>query len=121
MLSSDRLDPPTPQLSVSQQARLWQMVTDRVHPDKIDAYLFKCGVDRSQLDTLYSDLNLRRSHLLACYKMKRNVRGIGVLVMLFAIGIPVLLGEQSAVIISIGLLVYGSALAITGHLTVFRR
>lgn len=97
------------------------MITDRVHPDKVDAYLKSCGIDYSQLEGAYAALNLRRLHLLDCYRMKRNVRIIGVLVVIISLGIPGVLGEQKAVVISLGLMVYGIALAVTGNLTIRQR
>jgi hypothetical protein len=78
------------------------------------------GIPESELDDIYAGLNLRRSHLLDCYKMKRNVRVIGVLVVCASVSIPIISTGQTTILVSIGLLVYGVALAITGSLTVYQ-
>jgi hypothetical protein len=108
------------ELSISQQSRLRALIAGRAHPDRIDGFLTQCGIPESELDDFYIGLNMRRSHLLDRYKMKRNVRVIGALVICTSISIPVISAGQTTILVSLGLLVYGVALAITGSLTVFR-
>ncbi len=96
------------------------MIGNRSHPDQIDRFLIQCGIPESELDEFYAGRNLRRSHLLACNKMKRNVRVIGALLICISIGIPVISFGQATILVSLGLLGYGVALAITGNLTVYQ-
>ena len=108
------------ELTTSQQSRLRAMITAGRHPDRIDAYLAEQGLSAAEMDDVLSEANIRRSHLLACYRMKRNVRIIGGLVILCSIGIPAFDSSGAVVLVSLGLLVYGVALMITGSLTVYQ-
>ena len=109
-----------PKLTIAQQSRLRTLLGKRSHPERIDAFLKECGIEEADVDDAYAALNLRRTYLLDRYKMKRNVRVIGLLVMLISSGIPAFGGGQTTILVSIGLLTYGLALAITGSLTVYQ-
>lgn len=105
----------TVQLSIAQQSRLRTLIRQRAHPVRIDDFLKSCGVDEAALDGAYAELNLRRSHVLACYKMKRNARWVGALVILASVAVPVLGDGQMVIMISLGLFVYGVVLVVTGN------
>jgi hypothetical protein len=108
------------ELSVSEQSRLRALVAARQHPDRIEAYLKELAFSTNDIEQVYTAANLRRSHLLACYRMKRNVRLIGGLVILSAVSVPIFDASGTTIVISLGLLVYGIALAITGSMTVYQ-
>lgn len=106
-----------PELSVSQQSSIGRMISDRKHPDAIDAYLTERGFSDSEIADFYTESNLRRGHLLACYRMKRNVRLIGVALLTFSAAVPLFGGP---LLVSITMVVYGIALIATGSLTVYQ-
>jgi hypothetical protein len=106
-----------PDLSVSQQARLRQMIADRRHPDVIDSFLASHGFSEAEIGQFYTETKLRRSHLLDCYRMKRNVRLVGEAILCGAIGIAVFGGSW---LLSVGLIVYAIAIIATGSLMVYR-
>ena len=93
------------------------MISDRKHPDAIDAYLNERGFSESEIADFYTESNLRRCHLLACYRMKRNVRLIGVALLAFSAAVPLIGGP---LLVSITIVVYGIALIVTGSLTVYQ-
>ena len=66
-----------PELSVSQQVKLRKLFADRRHPDEIGSFLTSLGFSDADIAEFYAEENLRRSHLLDCYRMKRNVRLVG--------------------------------------------
>jgi len=109
------------ELTISQQSQLRTLIANRAHPDAIDRFLTGCGIPESELSDAYEDLNIRRRHLLDCYKMKRNVRLIGVLIIVSSIVIPFVSAGQTMILVSIGLLLYGLALAITGNRMVLQQ
>ena len=106
-----------PELSVSQRSSLNRMISDRRHPDAIDAYLVERGFTDTDIAGFYAESNLRRGHLLSCYRMKRNVRLIGVALLAFSAAVPIFGGPF---LLSITMVVYGIALIATGSLTVFQ-
>jgi hypothetical protein len=108
------------ELSVVEQGRVRSMVTQRQHPDRIDAYLQQRGIPNAEIPDVYTALNLRRSHLLDCYRMKRNVRIVGLLMIAGSVSVPVFHATQASIVVSLGLLVYGIALAVTGNLIVYQ-
>ncbi|MCC9656707.1 hypothetical protein [Rhodopirellula halodulae] len=105
-----------PELSASQRSSIRRMISDRRHPDTIDAYLVQRGFSDSDIANYYSESNLRRSHLLACYLMKRTVRLIGVALLAFSAAVPLFGGP---LLVSITIVDYGIALIATGSLTVY--
>jgi len=50
------------------------MIRKAAHPDRIDAFLQEAGFEKSQVDELFTELNLRRKDLLYRYKVHRNMR-----------------------------------------------
>lgn len=106
-----------PELSVSQQTKVRQMIVDRRHPDQIEEYLASLGFSAEDIDEFYRETNKRRSHLLDCYRMKRNVRLVGVAILFGALAVPVLGGSW---ILSVGLIVYAVAIIATGSLLVYQ-
>lgn len=106
-----------PHLSVSQQTRLRQLIADRRHPDAIDAFLASQGLTEMDIALLYGEYNLRRDHLLDCYRMKRNVRFVGVAMLAVALGIHQFGGP---LVVHLGLAVYAIAIIVTGSLTVYQ-
>jgi hypothetical protein len=96
------------------------MISARRHPGRIEAYLAEQGYAPNEIEEIFAKTNLRRSHLLDCYRMKRNVRIVGCLFILGSLGIPVFSSSGTVVLVSLGLLVYGIALTITGSLTVYQ-
>lgn len=105
-------------LSESQRMRLRELLRKAIHPDKVDEFLMGCGALREQLEQAYDDLNLRRSHLLDCYRMKRNVRLVGSVILLVMAVMTFASHGSIPVVISVGLIVYGIALIVTGDLKV---
>ena len=93
------------------------MIADRKHPDLLDAYLNECGFSAAEVEKYYVESNLRRKHLIDCYRMKRNVRLIGVALLVFSIVAPMFGGP---LVVSIPILVYAVALIATGSLTVYQ-
>ena len=108
------------ELTVSEQSRLRSMISARQHPDRIEAYLAERGYSATEIEEIFAESNVRRSHLLDCYRMKRNVRIIGGVIVLGSFSIPVFNSSGTVILVSLGLLVYGIALVITGSLTVYQ-
>jgi hypothetical protein len=106
-----------PELSVSQQTKLRKMLIDRQHPDQIDAFLVSHGFSAADISEFYSEANLRRSHLLDCYRMKRNARLVGFAILFGAVAVPVFGGS---LVLSVGLVVYAIAIVATGSFLVYR-
>ena len=105
-------------ISESQQLRLREMVRKSIHPARIDELLIACGALSEQLEHTYGELNLRRSHLLDRYRMNRNVRIVGAIIVLCVAGLAFVNRGQVPVVISLGLIAYGLALVISGNLKV---
>jgi len=108
------------ELTVSQQIRLRTMVSTRQHPDRIETYLAECGCSAAEIEDIFEESNIRRSHLLDCYRMKRNVRIIGGLIALGSVSIPAFDASGIVILVSLGSLAYGIAIAVTGSLTVYQ-
>lgn len=96
------------------------MISARWHPDRIEAYLTERGCSAADIEQIYSHYNLRRTHLLAEYRSRRNLRIVGVLIVVGSIGIPLINSGGTVLVVSLGLIAYGIALAITGSLTVYQ-
>jgi hypothetical protein len=111
---------PMKELTVSERSRLRSMMSARQHPDRIEAYLAEHGYSPAEIEEVFAELNVRRSHLLDCYRMKRNVRIVGVLLIVGSVCFPVFNSSGTVILVSLGLLVYGIALAITGSFTVYQ-
>jgi hypothetical protein len=99
------------------------MIRKAAHPDRIDAFLQEAGFEKSQVDELFTELNLRRKDLLYRYKVHRNVRIVGWILVLIS-GAPGLIfllagGGPGTAVVSLGLLAYGIGVAVTGDLNVF--
>lgn len=105
------------ELSQAELSRIRRMVADRCHPQKIDDYLTELGYTTEQIDQIYYQLNYRWSHQLSCYRMKQNVRFIGVIIALSSVAVSSI-GGGLVIVFSFSGLVYGIAVAITGNLTV---
>jgi len=103
--------------------KLREMIRKAAHPDRIDAFLQEAGFEKSQVDELFTELNLRRKDLLYRYKVHRNVRIVGWILVLIS-GAPGLIfllagGGPGTAVVSLGLLAYGIGVAVTGDLNVF--
>lgn len=109
-----------PELSVGEQSRLRTMIGSRTHPDQIENYLTERGYSKTDIDKLYADANIRRYHLFDCYRMKRNVKLVGCLLVFIAVAMSLFVQGSNSLVISLGLLAYGAAMVITGSLTVYR-
>jgi len=110
-----------PELSYSQQLTLGRMISDSKHPDTIDAFLAANNFTDDDIANYYFEANLRRSHLLACYRMKRNIRLIGVGIVAYSAVIPFIGGFIGGpILISVGMAAYGIGLIITGSFTIFQ-
>ena len=97
------------------------LVSKNTHPDFIDHLLGEFGVQNSELEEAYSELNLSRSSILRRYKIKRNTRfsGVGISVLAFVLSIDSSLGAGGqGMILAIGLFLYGIAIALTGSFLV---
>ncbi len=105
-------------MSASQQMQLRELLRRSSHPRVVDDFLIRCGLLREQLEQAYDDLNLRRSHLLERYRMKRHVQWVGACIVLLVVGIGVIHQGQVSIILSGGLIAYGIALIVTGNLKV---
>ena len=103
-------------MKVAHTTKMRRMIQDRLHPDVIDGYLTQCGYGPQEIDEIYTDMNLRRRHLLDCYRMKRNVRFIGVLIVLISC-VTVFLPRGG--LVSIALFAYGSYMAATGSMLIY--
>ena len=106
-----------PQLSVSQQLKVNRLIADRQHPDVVESFLVESGFSDSHVAEFYADSNLTRSRLLDRHRMKRKVRFVGLAIAACAFGLPLVDGP---IVVSVGLLVYGIAIAATGSLTIYQ-
>jgi len=94
------------------------MISGRRHPDRIEAYLAECGCSPEEIEGVFDEFNVRRKQLLAAYRMKRNVRIVGVLIVVGSIGIPLISSGGTVIVVSLGLVAYGIAMTLTGSLTI---
>jgi|GEM_PF-1804311 len=112
-----------PHLKATDRLKLRTMIRQASHPDRIDAFLLEVGFEKPQIDELYSEMNLRRKDLLYWHKVRRNIRIVGLVIILIS-GAPGLIfllagGGPGTAVVSLGLLAYGIGVAVTGDLKVF--
>jgi len=100
---------PMREFTVSEQSGLRSMIAARQHPDRIEAYLAERGYSPAEMEDVFSKFNVRRPHLLTCYRMMRNLRIIGGLLILGSVSSPVFNSPGTVILVSLGLLVYGVA------------
>ena len=103
-----------PKLLRTQEAKLKQLILDRVHPGAVDSFLRQLGYSDLQINAIYFERNWSRKNLLYWYKTKRNVQIVGGVVVLLAL----ISAGFGTVSIPVGLLAYGIALIWTGRLTI---
>ena len=110
-------------LKATDRLKLRTMIRQAAHPDRIDAFLLEAGLEKPQVDELFAELNVRRKDLLYWHKVRRNMRIVGLVLILIsgAPGLVFLLagGGPGTAVVSLGLLAYGIGVAVTGDLRVF--
>lgn len=105
------------ELTAAEESQVRWMISGRRHPDRIEAYLAERGCSPEEIEGVFRQFNVRRKHLLAEYHRKRNVRIVGVLIVVGSIAIPLISSGGAVLVVSLGLVAYGIWMALTGSLT----
>jgi hypothetical protein len=105
------------ELTAAEESQLRWLISARRHPERIEEFLAECGCSPAEIEEFFKQRTMRRSRLLADYRMKRNVRIVGVLIVLLATVPPFRASGGTIIGVSLGLLGIGVWMALTGSLT----
>jgi len=104
-------------LDVVELVEVMRLVNRRSHPDKIDQYLLGRGFEAEELEAVYEAKGLTRRRLLGDHRRSVSIRlvGVGLILLALVVGLSSVFSTGVGVF-SLGLLGYGSLLAITGEI-----